>query len=115
MTRVLLYILAGVIVLATPVMAKADTGRANERTLQLTQSTTTDGRVQNVQPLGSFAPNTRAIGPTVRPYGSTGDDWRRDGVAVAPPSLPAEGAERPPLGYTNMWPNQGLNTIPRGY
>jgi len=109
MTRVLTQILAAVVILATPAVAQPDTQQANTATIQLAQSTS-DGRVQGVQPVSPPAPNTRPLG-AVSPYGWTGDDsWRRG--PVGPPLPPP--AERPPVGYPSMSPSQGLILIPGG-
>jgi hypothetical protein len=108
MTRVLTQILAGAATLAIPLMTLADTQQAGTE-IQVAQSTT-DKRLQGVQPVTPPAPNTRPIGPTVRPYGSTGDDdWRRN---PAPPPQPS--INRPSPLYPIAPPDQGMPLVPGG-
>lgn len=108
MTRVLTQILVGVAILAIPVMTLADTQQAGNE-IQIAQSTA-DKRVQGIQPVTPPAPNTRPIGPAVRPYGSTGDDdWRRNPAPSPPPSV-----NRPATLYPIAPPDQGMSLVPGG-
>jgi hypothetical protein len=108
--RTLVQIVAGAAALALPFMAHANPPQAQSGIVQLAQAG--DSRVQGIQPVSPPAPGTRAIGPTVRPFGASGNEESRGSSTT--PSLPPEA---PPPGYYNypdVPPSQGLMTIPRG-
>jgi len=109
MMRTLPHILVACALLSSPALSQIELRQTSFGPIQLAQSTG-DGRLQAIQPVTRPAPNTGAVGPVVRPYGSTGDDDSRQ--RTAPPPLPSLDSPLPSP-YPVAPPNQGI-MVPGG-